>query len=127
MLSVLPIVVDLLSLLSCPVFSLVQGGREFKRLEAINASPIFSHFGETLNGVSSIWAFGAQSSFVRTLFKRLDAHHGAYLTQKVSEEWLRQRLAVLTSFMILGCAIMVILLRKSVGPAMGGLAITFML
>jgi ATP-binding cassette subfamily C (CFTR/MRP) protein 1 len=36
--------------------------RQLRRLNSASKSPIFSHFGETLTGVSTIRAFGAQTS-----------------------------------------------------------------
>jgi ATP-binding cassette subfamily C (CFTR/MRP) protein 10 len=38
--------------------------RELKRLEGISRSPIFASFSETLNGLSSIRAFGAVDRFM---------------------------------------------------------------
>ena len=41
----------------------VNSSRQLKRLESISRSPIISHFGETLNGVSTIRAFRQQNKF----------------------------------------------------------------
>jgi ABC-type multidrug transport system fused ATPase/permease subunit len=40
--------------------------RELRRLDSVSRSPIFSHFAETLAGVASIRAYGAQDRFQLT-------------------------------------------------------------
>jgi ABC-type multidrug transport system fused ATPase/permease subunit len=50
----------------------VTSTRQIKRLEAISKSPIFSHFGETLNGISTIRAFGAQKRFIEQMENKID-------------------------------------------------------
>ena len=40
------------------------GYREAKRLDGISGSPVYSHFGETLTGISTIRAFGHQRRFI---------------------------------------------------------------
>ena len=42
----------------------IPASRQLKRLYSISKSPIFSHFGETVSGVSSIRAYGEQSRFI---------------------------------------------------------------
>ena len=50
----------------------VSSCSKLKRLEATSKSPIFSHLGETLNGISVIKAYGVQERFVKELDKRID-------------------------------------------------------
>jgi ABC-type multidrug transport system fused ATPase/permease subunit len=45
---------------------------ELKRLESISRSPIFQHFGETLNGVSTIRAYGDEQRFIRENLQRIN-------------------------------------------------------
>merc|ERR1719235_2185218 len=42
----------------------VTTSRALKRLDSVSRSPIFSHFGESLEGVSTIRAFRAQDRFI---------------------------------------------------------------
>ena len=53
--------------------------RELKRLDSISRSPIFVHFSETLNGLSTIRAFGALGRF-RLLNEDKVTNHFGFLT-----------------------------------------------
>lgn len=39
--------------------------RELRRLQSISRSPVYAHFAEALDGVTSIRAFGLQQAFCR--------------------------------------------------------------
>lgn len=56
----------------------IPTARELKRLDAIARSPIYSHFGETLGGVTTIRAFGDQERFTKENMTRLDRNQKAY-------------------------------------------------
>jgi ATP-binding cassette, subfamily C (CFTR/MRP), member 1 len=45
---------------------------KLKRFEAITKSPIFSHFGETLSGQSTIKAYKMKEHFIKMLDKKLN-------------------------------------------------------
>ena len=55
---------------ACIVFIIIQKlyvatSRQLKRLESVSRSPIYSQFGETLNGISTIRAYKSQEEFTR--------------------------------------------------------------
>ncbi|KFG80600.1 hypothetical protein MANI_028755 [Metarhizium anisopliae] len=48
--------------------------RELKRLDSTSRSPVFAHFQETLGGVATICAYGAQERFIRENERQVDAN-----------------------------------------------------
>lgn len=53
--------------------------RELKRLDAVSRSPIFAWFSESLNGLSTIRAFGQQNLFIQNNERRVDRNQICYL------------------------------------------------
>ena len=53
--------------------------RELKRLDAVSRSPIFAWFSESLNGLSTIRAFGQQKLFIENNERRVDRNQICYL------------------------------------------------
>ena len=52
--------------------------RQLKRIDAVKRSPIYSHFSETLSGVSSIRAYGMGERFIERSDLLLDENNMAY-------------------------------------------------
>lgn len=88
-------------------------GRELKRLDAMTRSPIFvsphlpsffpdvyshaskqSSFSETLNGLSTIRAFGQQKIFILENHRRINRNQMCYLPAISVNRWLAIRLGL---------------------------------
>src|SRR3954464_1269861 len=52
----------------------LKASRDLKRLESIQRSPLYQHFGETINGITTIRAYGDERRFVRDNLKKIDSH-----------------------------------------------------
>jgi ATP-binding cassette, subfamily C (CFTR/MRP), member 1 len=74
--------------------------RELKRLDSIGRSPIYALLGETLDGVTTIRAFGAQSSFSEKLCEMLDRQQHAYYLISAAQSWLGIRLEMVGTMII---------------------------
>ena len=48
---------------------------KLKRLDSASKSPIYSHFGETLSGISTIRAYKAEDRFLRIIEQRVDENN----------------------------------------------------
>lgn len=66
----------------------VSTSRQLKRLESVSRSPIYSHFQETLNGASSIRAYGVQHRFIKDSERRVDENQACYYPNVVSNRFV---------------------------------------
>ncbi|KAG0152553.1 hypothetical protein CROQUDRAFT_55936 [Cronartium quercuum f. sp. fusiforme G11] len=88
--------------------------RELKRIDAVTKSPIYAMFGETLNGLVTIRAFGHQNRFVSENESRLDRNQEAYFGSIVANRWLAVRLELIGNLLIVSAA------GLAVGGVVGG-------
>ncbi|XP_062573234.1 multidrug resistance-associated protein 1-like [Saccostrea cucullata] len=66
----------------------VATSRQLKRLESTLRSPIFSHFGESISGVSTIRAYGQQSRFISDSERKVDVNNQCYFPSIVSNRYV---------------------------------------
>jgi ABC-type multidrug transport system fused ATPase/permease subunit len=66
--------------------------RELKRLDSNSRSPIFSHFGESLNGAPTIRAYAQEDRFVDALHTKVDLNHQAFSLIWIANRWLGVRI-----------------------------------
>lgn len=62
----------------------VAAMRQLRRLNSVSKSPIFSHFGETLTGVTTIRAYNAQNRFVSEMENKINENLIYYYPDTVS-------------------------------------------
>ncbi|XP_019419115.1 PREDICTED: ABC transporter C family member 12-like isoform X1 [Lupinus angustifolius] len=74
--------------------------REVKRLDSITRSPVYAHFGEALNGLSSIRAYKAYERMAHINGKFMDNNIRFTLVNISSNRWLTTRLESLGGLMI---------------------------
>ena len=61
------------------VVSYVNTGRDLKRMDSITRSPLFSGFGELLEGIVTVRAFSAEPRFMGEFYKKTDMHQVRFL------------------------------------------------
>ena len=59
-----------------------------KRLDSVSKSPVFSHLGETLNGISTIKAYKAEKRFCETIQNRIDENNIFYYPINVLDRFV---------------------------------------
>lgn len=106
----------------------IPTSRELKRLDAILRSPIFSHFGETLEGASIIRAFRAERQFVDLSMAKLEKNLRSYYANVASNRWLAVRLeGIGTGFVVMAALLAVLSSGRGLSAGEGGLALTYAL
>nr|XP_040570177.1 multidrug resistance-associated protein 1-like [Lepeophtheirus salmonis] len=129
--SVLPLFL-LFALPTSLVFILIQNiyvasSRQLKRLQSVTRSPIYSHFSESLNGLSSIRAYGVQSKFILESINKIDTNQRCNYPSIIANRWLAMRLETIGNLCIFGAAILTMTNPELVGPGKVGLVISYAL
>eukprot|EP01094_Clydonella_sp_ATCC50884_P009249 TRINITY_DN1877_c0_g4_i2.p1 TRINITY_DN1877_c0_g4~~TRINITY_DN1877_c0_g4_i2.p1 ORF type:complete len:1344 (+),score=519.36 TRINITY_DN1877_c0_g4_i2:436-4467(+) len=94
---------------------------ELKRLESISNSPVYAHFSETLDGLSTIRAYGLQQQEAGVNVQRLDTFSVASYAERLAGRWLGGCLAVVGGSIALSTCLLTVL-SKEVGWLNGGFA-----
>lgn len=85
---------------------------DIQRLEALSRAPIFSHLSETIEGASSIRAYGMQKKFVRANMNKVDTNLIDYLGLRYSTAWFGMRLDWLGTAIIFTTFLAIFLTRN---------------
>ncbi|XP_042235553.1 multidrug resistance-associated protein 1-like isoform X2 [Homarus americanus] len=101
--------------------------RQLKRIESVTKSPVFSHFGESVQGVSTIRAFKKEKDFIRTSHMKIDYSVQAFVTNLACNRWLGVRLEVIGNLITFAAAVFAVAGRGSVSSGIVGLSITYAL
>jgi ABC-type multidrug transport system fused ATPase/permease subunit len=104
--------------------------RELKRLDSASRSPIYSTFQESLNGVTSIRAYGQQLRFIKEMEDRVDFNQRAYYPSVSSNRWLAVRLEFIGAFIVFGSAFLGVLalyVDRNTSAALIGLMLVYSL
>ena len=102
--------------------------RELRRLEAISRSPLFNHLGETLNGLATIRAFGAQNRFMAENRRRVSDNGRNQYHAIATSRWLTFRLEAISAMLILATMLFAVLGSGSgLSASLLSLAVTYSL
>ncbi len=105
----------------------IAASRQLKRLESISKSPIFAHFSETVQGASSIRAYGQQGRFVRESEDRVLANVRSFYLSVSSNRWLGVRIEFLGNLIVLFASLFAVIGREDLSPGLAGLSINYAL
>ncbi|KAJ3412595.1 hypothetical protein HDV05_000463 [Chytridiales sp. JEL 0842] len=100
----------------------IRTARSLKRLDSVLRSPVFSHFGETLSGITVIRAFGASQRFMKESIKRFNDSTRASYFLMVSGSWLAVRIQTVGTTVVFVAGLMVL----GLGPEWVGLVLNLL-
>uniref|UniRef100_A0A8C0FAY3 Multidrug resistance-associated protein 1 n=1 Tax=Bubo bubo TaxID=30461 RepID=A0A8C0FAY3_BUBBB len=101
----------------------VATSRQLKRLESVSRSPVYSHFNETLLGVSVIRAFEEQKRFIKQNDVKVDENQKAYYPSIVANRWLAVRLEYVGNCIVLFAALFAVTARNKLSAGLVGLSV----
>ncbi|KAM3862958.1 ATP-binding cassette sub-family C member 2 [Diretmus argenteus] len=105
----------------------VATSRQLRRLDSVSRSPIYSHFGETVSGLSVIRAYGHQERFLEHNEKTIDENLKSVYPWIVSNRWLAIRLEFLGNLVLFFAALFAVISRESLDSGLVGLSISYAL
>jgi ABC-type multidrug transport system fused ATPase/permease subunit len=105
----------------------ISASRSLQRLVSVSRSPIYAHFQETLDGVSTIRAYGHSTRFLLNNIQHLDAFTAANYPNLAMRRWLNARTDFLSSLITLSTAVFAVysaMNSKQMDAGWAGLAVT---
>ncbi|CAG7836371.1 unnamed protein product [Allacma fusca] len=116
----------------CVLYYVVQKfyiptSRQVKRLESVTRSPIYASFSETINGASTIRAYGQSRRFVSEAQVKVDENQVCFFPSVVANRWLALRLECMGSLVVFFTALFAVISRDALSPGSVGLSISYAL
>lgn len=105
----------------------VKTSRQLRVLELEVRGPVYSHFLETLEGLSTIRAFGWQNKFTEENIRRLDDSQRPYYFMFCIQRWLALALDLLVAGLATVVVTLATTMRSSTSPGLLGVSLTAVL
>ncbi|XP_070326118.1 ATP-binding cassette sub-family C member 2 isoform X1 [Odocoileus virginianus] len=91
----------------------VATSRQLRRLDSVTRSPIYSHFSETVSGLSVIRAFEHQQRFLKQSETAIDTNQKCVFSWITSNRWLAVRLELIGNLIVVLASLMMVIYRKN--------------
>ncbi|CAI5654086.1 unnamed protein product [Oreochromis niloticus] len=105
----------------------IATSRQLRRLDSVSRSPIYSHFGETVSGLSVIRAYKHQDRFLKHNEVTIDENLKSIYLRIVSDRWLAIRLEFVGNLVVFFAALFAVISRDSIDSNVVGLSVSYAL
>ena len=103
----------------------INASRDLKRLESVQRSPLYQQFGETLNGIVTIRAYGDGTRFALDNYQRINSYNRPHIYLWASNRWLAFRVDITGALVGFFSAAFVLLNIGKVDAGAAGLSLTY--
>ncbi|XP_024524379.1 multidrug resistance-associated protein 4 isoform X1 [Selaginella moellendorffii] len=94
---------------------------DVKRLDGVSRSAVYAHLVESIEGVVSIRAYGAEKRFMDRFVNLVDKNNQAGMMYAHASRWFATRMEMTVIFNLAVVAAFVIALRNSISPGIAGI------
>lgn len=102
----------------------LRTSRQLRFLDLEAKSPLYTHFVETLSGLTTIRGFGWQSHFIDDCLRKLDMSQRPYYLLFCIQRWLNVVLDLLVAVLVVILTALAVSLRDTVDPGRLGVSLT---
>ncbi|NWX01963.1 MRP2 protein, partial [Caloenas nicobarica] len=102
----------------------ISTSRQLRRLDSVTRSPIYSHFGETVSGLSVIRAYGHQERFLQQNESTMDINQKSVYSWIISNRWLAIRLEFVGSLVVFFSALLAVISKGTLDGGIVGLSVS---
>ena len=106
-------------------FFYIRSSRDLKRIESVQRSPLFQAFGETLNGVVTIRAYGDESRFLQDNHNRVNTHNRPFIYLWATNRWLAFRIDIAGALVSFFTGVFVITNVGHIDAGAAGLSLSY--
>ncbi|GAA5991895.1 hypothetical protein JCM10908_002259 [Rhodotorula pacifica] len=104
-----------------------HSAREFRRLDSVSKSPLFSVYSEAIAGVAVIRAFGSSARFMALMLERATTNVTFYWYLWGTNRWLSMRFSLLSALVVGLTGYVLIAAGDKMDAALAGFTLTFAL
>ncbi|KAG2178689.1 hypothetical protein INT44_001842 [Umbelopsis vinacea] len=105
----------------------MNSGLQYRRLESINRSPMFTHFTETIAGVSTIRAFGKSKLFITKMIELVDNNLRPGYNIHVLNRWITSILSIISTLITCIIALMCLWWPEKLSAATAAICMSYSL
>ncbi|CAG8532113.1 5269_t:CDS:10, partial [Dentiscutata heterogama] len=102
-----------------------KASRELKRMDSVSRSPLYSHFTETLIGITTIRAFGASKRFMQEMLIKIDNNSRPFFHVWLINRWLSIRFNITGSFVSFLAGTFILWNIDRIDAGLAGLSLSF--